>query len=160
MSLGSEGGTDLFQRRSVRRSGDWLLLRSSRRIHTDDRLQVDEWLKIVEFGPLLAFTACLMNFEKLAHGSPQWTQGAQTHTFSFVLRSCRSSDTVRHLTETRYNLQRLQSDELGEHTLSLLMIFPLDDISFGKIKGYELKQAVNWTVLLRFLGLYFTYLFY
>jgi len=26
---------------------------------------------IVEFGPLLAFTACLMNFEKLAHGSPQ-----------------------------------------------------------------------------------------
>ena len=25
----------------------------------------------VEFGPLLAFTACLMNFEKLAHGSPQ-----------------------------------------------------------------------------------------
>lgn len=159
MSLGSEGGTDLFQRRSIRISGDWLLLRSSRRIHTDDRLQVDE-LQIVEFGPLLAFTACLMNFEKLAHGSPQWTQGAQTHTSSFVLRSCRSSDTVRHLTETRYNLQRLQSGELGEHTLSLLMIFPLDDISFGKIKGYELKQAVNWTVLLRFLGLYFTYLFY
>lgn len=84
MSLGSEGGTDLFQRRSIRRSGDWLLLRSSRRIHTDDRLQVDE-LQIVEFGPLLAFTACLMNFEKLAHGSPQWTQGAQTHTSSFVL---------------------------------------------------------------------------
>lgn len=25
----------------------------------------------VEYGPLLAFTACLMNFEKLAHGSPQ-----------------------------------------------------------------------------------------
>ena len=31
----------------------------------------------------------------------------------------------------------------GEHTLSLLMIFPSDDISFGEIKGYELKQAVN-----------------
>lgn len=29
------------------------------------------YARIVEFGPLLAFTACLMNFEKLAHGSPQ-----------------------------------------------------------------------------------------
>lgn len=41
--------------------------------------------EIVEFGPLLAFTACLMNFEKLAHGSPQWTQGAQTHTSSVIV---------------------------------------------------------------------------
>lgn len=42
--------------------------------------------KFAVFGPLLAFTACLMNFEKLAHGSPQWTQGAQTHAFIFFPR--------------------------------------------------------------------------
>lgn len=71
--------------------------------------------KIVEFGPLLAFTACLMNFEKLAHGSPQWTQGAQTHTSFLVLivsrtffeYCCTTPPAV--LAEIRYKLKRLQS---------------------------------------------------
>lgn len=76
-----------------------------------------ESMQIVEFGPLLAFTACLMNFEKLAHGSPQWTQGAQTHTSPLlvsILPLFGYRPAPAALTETRYNLRRLRSDNLGE----------------------------------------------
>lgn len=79
---------------------------------TSDR----ESMRIVEFGPLLAFTACLMNFEKLAHGSPQWTQGAQTHTSSLVSFSQPYGYCPVDPTETRYNLQ-IYDPVISENTL-------------------------------------------
>lgn len=57
--------TDLAQRKS---DAGLAVPEGKRGVERDPRRV---YAGIVEFGPLLAFTACLMNFEKLAHGSPQ-----------------------------------------------------------------------------------------
>lgn len=88
-TVSSTFDTDLAQRRSnarlaaPERKRD--VDRGGERVRERERMRRSSarvYARIVEFGPLLAFTACLMNFEKLAHGSPQWTQGAQTHASS------------------------------------------------------------------------------
>lgn len=78
-TVSSTFDTDLAQRRSnaklaaperkrdVDRGGERVRERERMRGRSSARV----YARIVEFGPLLAFTACLMNFEKLAHGSPQ-----------------------------------------------------------------------------------------
>lgn len=46
-----------------------------------------------------------MNFEKLAHGSPQWTQGAQTHTSSATVSWDRPPFISSKLTKIHCRLQ-------------------------------------------------------